>query len=101
MVRREVELTMGMLCLHADFNEHFTASPTRTTQVLTGQEEVLSSGRLSVASLPLNADSLTDIRHSSQLSLIAASANEIVSDDAVGHLDCEVGSPIPNKRAIG
>ncbi|WEW61626.1 hypothetical protein PRK78_007117 [Emydomyces testavorans] len=69
------------------FNKDFTAWSTQPSQLLMSEEESCSSAHVSASSLP---DSPSEIRHSSQLSLIAASANEMVSEDPVAHLNSDV-----------
>ncbi|TPX20463.1 hypothetical protein DIZ76_016352 [Coccidioides immitis] len=71
-----------------DLNEHPTATSIQTSQSSPIQEEPHASACVS-DSMQLNPDSLSDLRHSSQLSLIAASASEIVPEDTVEHLDSD------------
>ncbi|KAI1970402.1 hypothetical protein LOZ51_006774 [Ophidiomyces ophidiicola] len=63
-----------------DFEDQFTASPNQTPQLLPVHVKLAPSARFTGPGLSLGTDTLADIRHPSQLSLIAASANEIVSE---------------------
>ncbi|KAL1954470.1 hypothetical protein VTO42DRAFT_1146 [Malbranchea cinnamomea] len=66
-----------------DFHAAFGQSPSTTQYFPTTAESALSM-HLPPAPVP---DTLTDARQSSQLSLIAASANEMVTQDGAGPLD--------------